>query len=148
MKFFSSTVPGNSPSHLLEAFPWKDLRAARVVDVGDADGYVSILLGQSFPELQITVENLPHVTEAGNVPLARQGKIEFKAQDFFQEQKVKGADVYLLRRVLHDWPDKLAIEILRALIPVLKRGANVVINDNVASGQTGLMPLIPEQFVR
>jgi hypothetical protein len=28
--------------------------------------------------------------------------IEFQAHDFFQEQPVKGADVYFLRQILHD----------------------------------------------
>jgi predicted O-methyltransferase YrrM len=148
MKFFSSTVPGNSPSHLLQAFPWGELGAATVVDVGGADGYVSMLLAQSFPQLQITVEDLPHISQEGKVPLPLKERVQFKAQDFFHEQNVKGADVYLLRWVLHDWPDKQAIQILRALVPALKSGARVLINDNVAPGQAGLMPLIPEQFIR
>ncbi|RAH70083.1 uncharacterized protein BO66DRAFT_438444 [Aspergillus aculeatinus CBS 121060] len=62
-------------------------------------------------------------------------RIEFQAHDFFHEQPVKGADVYLLRLVLHDWSDKYALQILRALIPALQPGAKVVVNDRVVPGR-------------
>ena len=51
--------------------------------------------------------------------------------DFFEEQPVKGADVYLLRWVLHDWSDSYAVRILRALIPALNKGARVILNETV-----------------
>jgi hypothetical protein len=50
--------------------------------------------------------------------------------DFFQDQPVC-ADAYLLRWVLHDWSDKYAIKILRALIPALKKGARIIVNEFV-----------------
>ena len=50
--------------------------------------------------------------------------------DFMTEQPVKGADVYLIRWVLHNWSDKYCLRILRNLIPALKNGARIVIQDN------------------
>ena len=38
---------------------------------------------------------------------------------FFLEQPVKSADVYLIRWILHDWPNTYAFKILRALVPAL-----------------------------
>ncbi|OJJ97232.1 hypothetical protein ASPACDRAFT_46085 [Aspergillus aculeatus ATCC 16872] len=64
-----------------------------------------------------------------------ESRIEFQAHDFFHEQPVKGADVYFLRLVLHDWSDKYALQILRALIPALESGAKVVVNDRVVPGR-------------
>ena len=49
--------------------------------------------------------------------------------DFLTPQPVKGADIYLLRWILHDWSDKYSVAILRNLIPALKRGAKVLVND-------------------
>ena len=36
-----------------------------------------------------------------------------------------------MRAILHDWPDKYAVRILRNLIPGLKEGSTVLINDTV-----------------
>jgi hypothetical protein len=58
-------------------------------------------------------------------------RVEFMKHDFFTEQPVRGADVYLLRAVLHNWSDKYAVKVLRGLIPALKKGAKVVVNDVV-----------------
>ncbi|KAE8329587.1 hypothetical protein BDV39DRAFT_213720 [Aspergillus sergii] len=41
------------------------------------------------------------------------------------------ADVYFFRWVFHAFTEKYAIQVLRALIPVLKKGAKIVINDGV-----------------
>lgn len=51
--------------------------------------------------------------------------------DFLIEQRVKNADVYLFRWILHDWSDMYCIRILRNLIPALKAGLIIFINDNV-----------------
>ncbi|KAJ5278848.1 O-methyltransferase family 2 [Penicillium angulare] len=59
------------------------------------------------------------------------GRVQFKVHDFFKEQPVKDADVYLLRHTLHDWSNKYAIKILKGLIPALKYGSKIVINDRI-----------------
>lgn len=48
---------------------------------------------------------------------------------FLTPQPVHGADVYLLRWVMHDWSDKYCVKILQALVPALKKGARVLVND-------------------
>lgn len=53
------------------------------------------------------------------------------AHDFFTEQPVVGADVYLFRWIMHNWSDKYCVKILRCLIPALKPGAKIIVNDNV-----------------
>ena len=37
--------------------------------------------------------------------------------------------MYYLRRILHDWPDKQASEILQALVPALADNSRVLINE-------------------
>ena len=56
-------------------------------------------------------------------------RFEFRAHDFFTEQPVHGADIYLFRWVLHDWSDKYALKIVKSLIPALKHGAKVIVNE-------------------
>lgn len=57
--------------------------------------------------------------------------VKFVAHDFLTEQPVHGADAYFFRCIFHNWSDKYCIQILRNLIPALKPGAKIVINDNV-----------------
>ncbi|KAL8868324.1 MAG: hypothetical protein Q9174_005065 [Haloplaca sp. 1 TL-2023] len=67
--------------------------------------------------------------------------------DFFSTQPVVGADIYLLRWILHDWSDKYAAQILRALIPALKRSAKIVLGEFVVP-ETGTTSLFQERGIR
>jgi hypothetical protein len=51
--------------------------------------------------------------------------------DYFTPQPVKEADVYFYRFVFHNQYDDKAIQTLRAAIPALKRGARILINDEI-----------------
>ncbi|KAL1606543.1 hypothetical protein SLS60_003948 [Paraconiothyrium brasiliense] len=53
------------------------------------------------------------------------------AYDFFTEQPIKGADVYLMRWILHDWSDVYAIRTLRTLVCALKRKAKIVLHEYI-----------------
>lgn len=116
-------------------------------------------LSRLFPHLHFIVQDLPEVIDgaadsiaaaaaaaAGDDDIPR-GKIEFLAHDMFEEQPVKNADVYLLRYVLHDWGDKYCVEILRRLVPSLKPGAKVVIQDHLLP-EPGTMGLLQEMQMR
>lgn len=151
MKFFSASVPGNDPHLLLTAYPWASLGAATVVDVGGSTGYISAMLADAYPALHFVVQDLPFTIKqviASKSLTHPDGRLIFQAQDFFEENQEKGADVYLFRWILHDWPDAHVVQILRALIPALKPGARVLVNDNVGPGQAGIMPHFTERFVR
>lgn len=50
--------------------------------------------------------------------------------DMFNEQPVKNADVYFWRAVLHNWPDSFVIKAMQSLIPALKPGAKIIIQDH------------------
>lgn len=151
MKFFSASVPGNDPHLLLTAYPWASLGAATVVDVGGSAGYISSMLTDAYPALHLVVQDLPFTIKqviASKSLTHTDGRLIFQAQDFFEENQVKGADVYLFRWILHNWPDAHVMQILRALIPALKPGARVLVNDNVGPGQAGILPHFTERFVR
>lgn len=49
----------------------------------------------------------------------------------FKEQPVKGAEIYLLRTIIHDWPDEEAISILRRLVAAMEPHSHLVIMDVV-----------------
>lgn len=123
---------GNSPSFLVENYPWSSIGngAGTVVDVGGSRGNIAIILAQSAPHLNFVVQDLPHMIRGANevVPAEVAARISLMAHDFFIEQPVK-ADVYLFRNIFHNWADSHVVRILKATIPALRPGARIVVND-------------------
>lgn len=119
--------------HIVNNFSWGDLGKGVVVDVGGSQGFASFAIGRKFPSLSFVVQDLEPVVAAArqDLPADLAGRVDFMAHDFFSEQPVQGADVYFFRWILHNWSDKYCVKILKALIPALKPGARIVINDNV-----------------
>lgn len=130
-------LPGFSAQYLVAAFPWGSGGELTVVDVGGGLGHVSQALANHSATVKCIVEDTPEVIVQGQegLPVDLRARISFQAHNFFQEQPVKGADVYLLRLVLHDWSDKYSKMIIQALIPALKTGAKIVINDRLIPGR-------------
>lgn len=81
---------------------------ATVVDVGGGRGQVSLRIAEKIPHLQFVIQDEKTVLEAGQaegISHNVQERVTFMPHDFYQPQPVKGADVYLLRQILHDHPD-------------------------------------------
>ncbi|KAL8856172.1 MAG: hypothetical protein Q9178_007210 [Gyalolechia marmorata] len=130
---FASSGAGLEPYHILKAYDWLSLGESTVVDVGGSHGSFSIPLAQSFPSLRCIVQDRPEVIASGqeSLPSNLRDRVSFMPHDFFNEQPIKGADIYLLRWILHDWSDKYAARILQALIPALKPGSKVLVLEQV-----------------
>lgn len=96
--------------------------------MGGSSGHEAVGLAQNFPNLKLVVQDLPTVEQAfrAYVPAELTSRITFQAHDFFNPQPVV-ADVYFMKGVLLDWPDKYAIKVLRALLPGLRHGARVIL---------------------
>lgn len=85
-----------------------------VVDVGGADGQFVLELMAARPQLRGQVVDLPHAVGRAREEAGRRGlsdRFSAVAGDFFDV--VPGADLYLLKMVLHDWDDDRATTILR-----------------------------------
>ncbi|KAM7206072.1 S-adenosyl-L-methionine-dependent methyltransferase [Naviculisporaceae sp. PSN 640] len=134
MKSFTEGT-GFELSHVVDNFPWGDLgKDGLVVDVGGSQGFVCFAIAAKFPSLSFVVQDLePVIRSAEKQPQAVElaDRVKFMTHDFLTEQPVHGADVYFFRWILHNWSDKYCVRILRNLIPALKPGARIVINDNV-----------------
>ena len=141
--------PGFSPQHICQNYPWAELAAATVVDVGGSSGTFGIALAEQFPKLKIIVQDRPDVVQVASkqLPEPLKPRVSFMAHDFFTEQPVKDADVYFFKWILHDWSDQYAIRILRSLIPALKKGAKVVLHEYVVP-QPGEVSLLKEREIR
>ncbi|KAI1373456.1 S-adenosyl-L-methionine-dependent methyltransferase [Hypoxylon crocopeplum] len=138
MAGFSSagTVAGDRPQTVdVAAYPWGKVLPpdGHVVDVGGGSGHVSRALAESFPSFRITVQDRAEVIEAARQDASgkRGGNVSYQVHSFFEPQPLIGADVYFLRQIMHDWPRREAVSILRALVPALKPGARVLVSEYV-----------------
>ncbi len=81
---------------------------ATVVDVGGGTGEFVLTLLEAFPNLRGLILDQQHAHASALKRIADRGlaaRCEFREGDFFAELPA-GADVYLLKSVLHDWDDK------------------------------------------
>ena len=149
MSFFHSR-PGLEISYLLNNYDWAGIGNGSdgvFVDVGGSHGFVSIELAKRFPPVNCIVQDRPEVIKNATIPLPLVDRVKFMEHDFFTEQPIKGADVYFLRWILHNWSDKYAILILKALVPALKHGAKVIVNE-FCIPPYGTLSLFQERSVR
>lgn len=144
MSFFT-TGEGYSLRHLTDGYPWDSVFSGTVVDLGGSNGDAAFALARKYPSLHLIVQELPEVF--ANSKEEEGLDVKFMAHDFFEGQPVKGADVYLYRWILHNYPDKYCIKILKALIPALKKGARVLVMDFVMP-PLGVLPNDIERKLR
>ncbi|TVY62309.1 O-methyltransferase fsr2 [Lachnellula suecica] len=110
---------------IIENFDWGHAAKSTLVDIGSGKGGIAIQIANFLLRISCVIQDLPEVilgVDSGE-------RVRFIAHDFFQEQLVKDADIYFLRRILHDWSDKYITKILQNLIPALKKGSRVLISD-------------------
>ena len=74
-------------------------------------------------------------------------RFTFQPHDFFNPNPVKEPDVFLLRLVLHDWPDHDVVTILQQLIPNMGPKSRLLINDVVVPPAGTIHPL-REKYIR
>ncbi|KAL9620385.1 MAG: hypothetical protein Q9160_005085 [Pyrenula sp. 1 TL-2023] len=146
-----TSSPGFSTSSLVEGYPWSSLpEGSIVVDVGGSEGHASLAIAEVNPHLRLIVQDLPQVVKGApgsqDPSSLDKSRMAFMEHDFLTPQE-QIADVYLLRRVLHGWSDSNAIKILRNLIPALRPGARIVVNDQVMPAP-GSVPFLKEKQIR
>ncbi|MGH7693013.1 MAG: methyltransferase [Candidatus Dormibacteria bacterium] len=123
---FASLMAAHSDSlaeEVITGYPWARYRL--VADVGGGTGTLLTRILSAYPKLRgVLIDLVANSAEAADV-IAKAGvadRCEVAATDFFGPL-IRGADVYVLRNIIHDWPDEQAVRILR-------RGAE-------AAGETG-----------
>jgi hypothetical protein len=106
-----------------------DFSNRRIVDVGGGYGALlaQILVGN--PGATGVLFDMEHAVGRARDYLASRGvaeRCEFIAGDFFASVPA-GADLYLLKTVIHDWPDDKACEILRCCRRAMSPNARLLI---------------------
>ncbi|CZR56846.1 related to O-methyltransferase [Phialocephala subalpina] len=133
--------------YYMHDFPWKTVGSGTVVDVGGGIGKSLIsnfLLHSVYPELSLVIQDRKFmIQQARSVwgmkyPSAiLEGKVSLVTHDFFETNPVRGAEVYWLRYIMHDWSDNEAIAILSRIAESMSPQSRVLIADIVANTTLG-----------
>jgi len=100
-----------SAEALIESYDFSGVRS--LVDVGGGYGVLLAAILASQPETRGKVFDLPHCQEGATRLLEESGvagRAEFVGGNFF-ESVPAGADVYILKSVIHDWDDEQSLNI-------------------------------------
>lgn len=142
--------------HLVAGYSWKNVAdGGLVVDVGGSTGTAATALAKEFSHINFVVQDLPANADSGRkaaaaLPSDIASRLSFQGHDFTNPQPVKGADVYLLRMILHDWPDNEAAKIIKNLVDAMdksKPNSRLLIMDTVLP-KSGSVPVSVERIVR
>lgn len=98
----------------------------KVVDAGGGLGVLANLMLDVYPNLQMTVLERPEVVDQAMYELREREGLTWYAVDLFEPWGIE-ADVVVLTRVLHDWADAKANQILQNARMALPCGGRIYV---------------------
>jgi hypothetical protein len=111
----------------------------RVIDVGGSEGILLRGILRRAPNARGVLFDRADVIEGARRAVAESGmaeRIELASGDFFTDVP-RGADLYLLKSILHDWPDDKCEEIVKSVHRAAAEGSRLVLVE-------GLLPDTPQ----
>jgi orsellinic acid C2-O-methyltransferase len=114
----------------------------QVVDVGGGHGELLASVLRAYPGLNGVLFDMAHATEAAAPHIEAAGladRCERVTGSFF-DAVPPGADVYLLKSILHDWDDARCVAILRNCRRAMPPGARLLIVERIAPDAIGTSP--------
>ncbi|KAL2130631.1 hypothetical protein VTI74DRAFT_6132 [Chaetomium olivicolor] len=111
-----------------------------VVDIGGGKGHDLKKFLARHPEVpagSLVLQDLPDILKGVEDSLGGDRRaIVVQPHDFFTPQpaETRGARVYFMHNVLHDWPDETARRILQTLAPAMEKGySRLLIHESLVS---------------
>ena len=108
-----SAIHGSETDAMLDAYAFENVKI--LADIGGGNGSLLGAVLKRYPTLRGVLFELDHVAQRAQQFLRSSGVMDrctIAAGDFF-ESIPGGADLYLMRHVLHDWSDEQALLILK-----------------------------------
>ncbi|KAF2823177.1 O-methyltransferase [Ophiobolus disseminans] len=106
-----------------------------LVDIGGGSGHDVEGLREAFEGQlpgKLVLQDRPEIVEIAKLGPGAEGI----AHDFMTEQPVKGARAYFLHSIIQDWNDDVNSQILKAVVPAMKKGySKILVNDFVVPNQ-------------
>lgn len=116
---------------VLEAYDFSD--AKTILDIGGGNGSMVLSILQRSPHARGLVYDLPYMETPANEQIRAAGaadRVRFQSGSFF-ESIPSGADVHLMKFILHDWDDAESIRILKHSREAIASGGRLVVIENV-----------------
>jgi len=124
---------------LLDQVATLDLSSLKTAcDIGGGQGYLISTFVKRFPQFQgMVLEREPIVADTANhwsTKLGVQDQVKYIDGDMFKD--VPEADLYLLKHIIHDWPDEQCVKILKVARSKISKNpaARLLIFDFVIPG--------------
>ena len=108
----------------------------RFLDAGGGTGELAFALLRDNPELEATVMDRPEVVATSVTPEDLRGRCRFIQGDLLQRWPAV-SDAVILARVVHDWPDRDALRILRRAREAMSRGSMLYVVEMLLDKETG-----------
>lgn len=100
-----------------------------LVDIGGGKGHdLQAFKKKRSPIGRLVLQDLPEVIQDIKEPLP--DGVEAVSYSMFDAQPVRGAKAYYMRTVLHDWPDKQALQALQRVWEAMADDSVLLINEN------------------
>jgi len=123
---------------VLDAYPMAGHSA--LLDIGGGSGAFVTAAGERWPDLRLSLLDLPAVAETARERLANgplSGRLTIHGGSFFDDPLPRDADCYALIRVLYDHDDDAAIRILTAIHDAMGPDDTLIIGEPMAGDTPG-----------
>ncbi|MBO0780322.1 MAG: hydroxyneurosporene methyltransferase [Ktedonobacteraceae bacterium] len=126
---------------------WEEVKT--VVDVGGGTGALLAEILRAHPQIQGTLVDFPGTVARAEVLLREAGvreRVRTVGQSFF-DRLPAGADLYVLKSILNDWPNQEAQLILIRCAEAARPGGRIVILGGVVADDSVSSLLTPEMVL-
>jgi len=123
---------GKPDPEILPGGDWESVRT--VVDVGGGTGALLAEILRAHPETRGILVDFPKTVERAAQTFAAAGvadRVEIIGQSFFDPLPA-GADLYVLSKVLNDWPDRETVALLKRCAEAARPSGRIVISGGVS----------------
>jgi len=125
---------------ILSDYPWETCVGSTIVDCGGGNGSLAISLANTFPYLRLVVQEREEMVAIAETnikacldPNLANGTVVVEAHDFFCPQLRTGDNyTFMLRHVLHNWPETQVVNILENLAAAAGPKSKVLIIERVS----------------
>lgn len=121
-------------------YPWETCLESTIVDCGGGKGSLAIALANKFPALRLVIQERGEMVEIAEAnikahldPKSVPGTVIAEAHDLFSSQPRTGDNyTFMLRHVLHNWPEAQAVSILEKLAAAAGPKSKILIIERIS----------------
>jgi hypothetical protein len=132
---FNATMLAKAQGQIPAIVASRDFSEFKTIgDIAGGRGHLLSAILDATPNATGILFDLPHVVkEASALASAR---LTLQAGDFFKDPLPR-CDAYILMEIIHDWPDKEAVEILQAVRRAAAPGASLFLIETIVPADPG-----------